>query len=59
MPDKPIKLFLSALTGTVYASKAYRDLGDGKYLITGNKYDVTEQVEAIARQMGYVREVDK
>ena len=58
MPDKPIKLLLSTLTGKVYASKAYKELGGGKYLITGNKYDVTEQVEAIARQMGYVRKVN-
>lgn len=50
---KPIKLFLSTLTGNVYASKAYKDLGEGRFLITGNKYDVTEEVKAIAEQMGY------
>ena len=55
MAEKPIKLFHSLLTNRVFASRAYKVLEGDKYLITGNKYDVTEQFDAIARQRGYLK----
>ena len=49
---KPMKLFLSPLTLRVYASRSYKYTEDGKYcIITGAKYDVTEDFNAVRKEM--------
>lgn len=47
---KPIKVFYSPLTGIFYASQHYNINADGVTVITGKKYDVTNDIgEAITK----------
>lgn len=47
--DKQMKLFYSPLTSRIYASKAYRLDKNGLVIITGRKYDVTDDFNEIAK----------
>lgn len=42
-----IRLFVSPLTGKVYASSEFEELSGGKVKITGEKSDVTEEFKQI------------
>lgn len=46
MPQKPIRVFYSPLTGRFYASHAYRGTKGGVTIITGDKFDVTDDIAA-------------
>lgn len=41
---KPIRVFWSELSNRFYASANYREEGNGVVLITGDKYDVTQDI---------------
>lgn len=41
---KPIKVFYSQATGRFYASQHYSENGKGQAVITGKKYDVTDDI---------------
>lgn len=41
---KPMRVYVSDLTGRAYATTAYRDLGGGRMVATGAKHDVTADV---------------
>ena len=45
MSRKPIRVFYSPLSGRFYASDRYRE-EDGMVVITGKKYDVTNDIGA-------------
>jgi len=42
--SKPMRVFVSTLTGRAYATAAYRDLGGERMVNTGAKHDVTADV---------------
>ena len=44
MPQKPIRVFWSEMSQRFYASIAYQKRNDGSYLITGQKFDVTDDI---------------
>jgi hypothetical protein len=46
----PMRVFLSPLTGRAYATRAYREDGDGRVVVTGVKHDVSADVEAIVEE---------
>lgn len=47
---KAIRIFYSELSGRFYATAHYRQLKDGVVLVTGQKFDVTNDIgDAIAR----------
>ena len=41
---KPIRVFWSPLSQRFYASRAYKDIKPGIVEITGDKFDVTEDI---------------
>lgn len=41
---KPIHVFWSALTQRFYASRAYKEIQPGIWEITGQKFDVTDDI---------------
>lgn len=43
--SKPIRVFYSELSGRFYASNQYKEQ-DGKVIITGDKFDVTNEIGA-------------
>lgn len=43
---KPIRVFYSELSGRFYASQHYRQEANGVVVITGRKYDVTNDIGA-------------
>lgn len=45
--SKPIKVFYSLLSGRFYASRAYKEVKPGIVEITGDKFDVTDDIGAI------------
>lgn len=47
MPSKPIRIFYSLLSNRFYASRAYKESGPGQVTITGEKFDVTNQIAAL------------
>ena len=49
---KPIRIFYSELTRRFYASKAYREEGPGLVTITGEKFDVTNEIGALIEEHG-------
>jgi len=53
---KPIRLFRGGLSGRVYATRAYREYPDGRVVCTGQKFDVTDAVLAIAAQINREKE---
>ncbi len=42
--QKPIQVFYSPLTRSFYASQPYKDQEDGSVIVTGKKYDVTQDI---------------
>jgi hypothetical protein len=47
MASKPIRIFWSELSQKFYASRAYRETGPGIVEITGQKFDVTQDIASI------------
>jgi len=45
--EKPIRVFYSSITDRFFAAKAYKEIGDGMFLITGKKFDVTQDIASI------------
>lgn len=45
--SKPIRVFYSTLSGRFYASRAYRVDAAGLVTITGEKFDVTNDIGAL------------
>ena len=43
-PVKPIRVFYSPLSQRFYASKAYKRISDKVVEITGQKFDVTDDI---------------
>ncbi len=54
-PTKPIRVFWSPLSERFYASKAWKQESNGVVVITGQKFDVTEDVEYFLAKAGYVK----
>lgn len=48
---KPSVILMSPLTGRVFITKAYKDMGEGKFLVTGTKEDITETFNSLHTQM--------
>jgi len=44
MKAKPIRVFYSELSGRFYASQQYHEQATGVVVITGAKYDVTQDI---------------
>ena len=42
--SKPIRVFFSPLSRRFYATRAYRDNGDGTVTVTGEQFDVTNDI---------------
>jgi hypothetical protein len=47
MKPKPIRVFWSGLSGRFYASRAYKQIAPGVVEITGEKFDVTDDIASI------------
>ena len=47
---KPIRIFYSTLSNRFFASARYRELDSGIVVITGEKYDVTNQIAALIQE---------
>lgn len=47
---KPIKVFYSELSGRFYASQYYKRKNDSTMLITGEKFDVTNDIGAAVKK---------
>lgn len=53
MPQKPIRVFYSPLTGRFYASRVYKEYMDGSVVIMdNNKSDVTNDIAAAVVKYG-------
>lgn len=52
-------MLYSELSGRFFASNRYRDLGNGLFVITGKKYDVTQDIAGIIVERGIKFSVDK
>lgn len=50
--SKPIRVFYSPLSRRIYASRAYKEEGNGIITITGEQFDVTGQIGAIIEEYG-------
>ncbi len=48
--NKPIRIFFSKLTQRFYASRAYKDEGGGLIAITGEKFDVTNDIADLIKK---------
>lgn len=48
-----IRLFVSPLTGSVYASSEFKEVSKGRVEIVGEKFDVTREFERIAELRGF------
>jgi hypothetical protein len=46
MPERPIRVFYSELSGRFYATQRYRVDARGFVVVTGKKYDVTSDIGA-------------
>lgn len=44
MKSKPIQVFFSPLSRRFYASRAYKEEAQGVVVVTGQKFDVTDQI---------------
>lgn len=44
MASKPIRVFYSTLSGRFYATSRYKEKENGDVVITGKKYDVTQDI---------------
>ncbi len=52
MSPKPIRIFYSPLSQRFYASKAWRESGEGLVTITGEKFDVTNDIAELIERHG-------
>lgn len=52
MASKPIRVFYSVLTQRFYATRAYREIKPGVVEVTGEKFDVTNDIAAIIEREG-------
>ena len=51
---KPIRIFYSELSGRFYASRSYTGDGRGIVTITGQKFDVTNEIAGLIDQFNIV-----
>ena len=58
---KPIRVFWSPLSRRFYASRAYKEIKPGVVEITGDKFDVTQDIAAAIMENGvtFTEVVDK
>ena len=47
---KPIRVFFSPMTRRFYATRAYRDEGNGLITVTGQSFDVTNDIAGLIEQ---------
>ena len=52
MSKKPIKIFFSELGNRFYASDRWKEEGNGVVIITGKKYDVTDDIARLIKHYG-------
>jgi hypothetical protein len=52
MASKPIRVFYSVLTQRFYATRAYREIKPGVVEVTGEKFDVTNDIAGIIEREG-------
>lgn len=52
MTAKPIRVFYSNLSGRFYATRSYREVKPGVVQVTGEKFDVTNDIAAIIEREG-------
>lgn len=48
--SKPIRVFFSPLSRRFYASRAYKEEANGLVIVTGEKFDVTNEIAALIEQ---------
>jgi hypothetical protein len=49
-PPKPIRVFFSSLSRRFYATRAYREEENGLITVTGEKFDVTNDIAGLIEQ---------
>jgi hypothetical protein len=49
-PPKPIRVFFSPLSRRFYATRAYREEENGLIIVTGEKFDVTNDIAGLIEQ---------
>ena len=52
MASKPIRVFYSVLSQRFYATRAYREVQPGIVEVTGDKFDVTDDIAGIIQREG-------
>jgi hypothetical protein len=52
MTRKPIRVFYSVLSQRFYATRAYRQVKPGVVEVTGEKFDVTNDIAGIIQREG-------
>lgn len=52
MASKPIRVFYSVLSRRFYATRAYREVKPGVVEVTGEKFDVTNDIAGIIEREG-------
>lgn len=52
MASKPIRVFYSVLSRRFYATRAYREVRPGVVEVTGEKFDVTNDIAGIIEREG-------
>jgi len=50
--SKPIRVFYSVLSQRFYATRAYREVQPGIVEVTGDKFDVTDDIAGIIQREG-------
>lgn len=56
---KPIKIFFSPLSRRFYASQTYKELRPGIVEVTGQKFDVTDQIAELIERYKITFEAKK
>ena len=56
MTAKPIRVFWSRLTGRFYATRSYKEISPGVVEVSGERFDVTDDILAILEKEGWRRE---
>ena len=52
MPRKPIRVFYSVLSERFYATRAWKEIKPGIIEVTGDKFDVTDDIAAMVIKHG-------
>lgn len=52
MKSRPIRIFWSPLSRRFYASRAYKEVKPGVVTITGEQFDVTNEIAALIEKHG-------